>query len=184
MRAVALAVILVAGCTASPGPTSSAVVPGAAVSSAPTATPSAPPSPTPSAPPTPSPTVAPSLSTSFTADDEAIARLIRTAADEAIPDIKVLNVSDPSKLEELFLPLGAWIASQKAGLEPYTASNCTADAVARFMEGLDRYDAIRKKFLAWRDWGAIGNAFPPGAPREAADSFRKALVELDARCKA
>ncbi len=96
----------------------------------------------------------------------------------------VLNKSDPSKLEEIFLPLGVWIANQKAGLKSYTASSCTSAAVARFIEGMDRYDAIRKEFLAWRDWGANGNAFPPGAPRQAHESFSTALTELEAHCPA
>ncbi len=82
------------------------------------------------------------------------------------------------------MPLGVWIASQRSSVAAYAASGCTAAAVAKFIEGLDRYDAIRKKFLAWRDWGALGNAFPPGAPREAGDSFRKALAELEAHCPA
>ena len=176
MRALALAAILLAGCSAGPGATPSAAIPEATVSIAPTAPPSA--------PPTASSTASPSPNTSYTADDEAIAGLIRTGADEAIPQLRVLNDSDPSRLEDLFLPLGIWITGQKASLEPYTASTCTSGAVARFTEGLDRYDAIRKKFLAWRDWGATGNAFPPGAPREAAESFEEALVELEAHCPA
>jgi hypothetical protein len=54
--------------------------------------------------------------------------------------------------------------------------------VERFEDGLSQYDAIRKKFLAWRDWGATGHAFPPGAPREAAGAFEDAVAELDAHC--
>ena len=37
-------------------------------------------------------------------------------------------------------------------------------------------------FLAWRDWGANGNAFPPGAPREASDTLKAAVDELGAHC--
>ena len=106
-------------------------------------------------------------------------------ADEVIPQLKGLNDADPSKLEELFHPLGIWIASQRTAVAGHAASSdCTAGAVERYLEGLDRYDDIRKKFLAWRDWGALGNAFPPGAPREAGVSFRGALVELEAHCSA
>ncbi len=177
MRVVALAAILLAGCTGGPGATPTAATPATSGSPVPTVS-------APIATPTPSPTASPTLNTVFTGDDAEIARLITDGANEAIPQLKVLNDSDPSKLEDLFLPLGVWITSQQAGLEPYTASNCTSGAVDRFIEGLFRYDVIRKQFLAWRDWGAVGHAFPPGAPREAGESFEEALAELEAHCTA
>ncbi len=177
MRVVALAAILLAGCTAGSGATPSAATPALPGSPAPTVGASIA---TPSSPPTASPTP----NTVFTADDAEIARLVTDGANEAIPQLRALNDSDPSKLEDLFLPLGVWITSQQAGLEPYTPSNCTSGAVDRFNEGLFRYDVIRKQFLAWRDWGAVGHAFPPGAPREAAESFEEAVAELEAHCTA
>jgi hypothetical protein len=177
MRGLALIALLLAGCTGGPGATASAAIPATTESTAPSVGAS-------TASSTTSPTASPQLATVFTADDEEIARLISAGAEGAIPQIKVLNASDPSKLEDIFLPLGVWIASQKASLEPYSASICTSAAVARFIEGLARYDAIRKQFLAWRDWGAHGHAFPPGAPREAVESFEEALVELKAHCPA
>lgn len=176
MRVVALAAILVAGCTAAPGATPSAATPATTGSPTPTVG-------TSTASPA-SPTASSTPNTVFTTDDQEIARLVAAGANEAIPQLKVLNDTDPSKLEALFEPLGIWITSQKAGLEPYTASDCTAEAVDRFITGLSRYDMIRKQFLAWRDWGATGHAFPPGAPREAAESFEEALVELGAHCPA
>jgi hypothetical protein len=183
MRVVALAAILLAGCTAGPGATPTAATAAPSGSPATSATMSiAPATPSPTA--APSSTAPPSPSTEFTPDDEAIARLVRTGAAEAIPQLKSLNSSDPSKLEDLFLPLGVWIEGQRTSMAAYVASTCTSEAVAQFLEGLQRYDAIRKRFLAWRDWGALGNAFPPGAPREAADSFRHAIAELEARCPA
>ena len=175
-RAVPLVVIMLAGCTGGPGATQPVTTPST-VSSAPSVAISRPSS-------TVSPTASPLAAAVFTADDKEIARLISTGADAAIPQLMVLNKSDPSKLEEIFLPLGVWIANQKGGLKPYSASSCTSAAVALFIEGMDRYDAIRKKFLAWRDWGAQGNAFPPGAPREAHESFSAALAELEAHCPA
>jgi hypothetical protein len=182
MRAVVLATLLLVGCTASPA-ASTDLAPSASASPAAiaSATASAAPS---TAAPTGSSPASPEGDGSYTADDAQIALLIRAGAEDAIPQLKGLNDSDPSKLERLFEPLGIWIASQKSDVAAYVASSCTADAVARFTEGLDRYDAIRKKFLAWRDWGALGNAFPPGAPREAGDSFREALAELEAHCAA
>jgi len=139
--------------------------------------------PSPSAPTDPA-AASPLAATAYSADDEQVARLIKAGADEVIPQLKGLNDSDPSKLEKLFQPLGIWIAGQRSAVAGYAATSCTAGAVERYLEGLDRYDAIRKKFLAWRDWGALGNAFPPGAPREAGDSFRGALAELEAHCSA
>ena len=123
-------------------------------------------------------------STVYTADDDEIAKLIRAGAAEAIPDLKLLNDMDPSKLEGQFLPLGDWITSQRAGLAAYTATSCTAAAVERFNDGIDQYETIRKQFLAWRDWGANNNAFPVAAPGQAVIAFEEALVELDATCPA
>ncbi len=178
MRVAALVALLLAGCTTSPGAPAS---PAAPVASAASATPTAGLS-TPE--PTASPTATTVTSTVYTADDDEIAKLIRAGAAEAIPDLKLLNDMDPSKLEDQFLPLGEWITSQRAGFEAYTASSCTAAAVERFNDGIDQYDTIRKQFLAWRDWGANNNAFPVAAPGQAVVAFEEALVELEAHCPA
>ena len=174
--AVALAALLIGGCTAGAGATAEPSTP--AITAAPSTPTPAAPSVEPSAPPSASA----ATSTVFTADDTEIATLITAAADEAVPQLAVLNDSDPSKLEDLFLPLGDWISAQRTGVEALSPSNCTTAAVDLFEQGLSQYDAIRKKFLAWRDWGANGNAFPPGAPREASDSFKAAVDELGAHC--
>jgi hypothetical protein len=173
MRKVAsvLVGLLVVGCSAGTGPTRQPATP--AVTAAPV---------TPTAAPSVAPSASPVANTAYTADDEAIAKLVTAGADEAVPQLRALNDADPSKLEDLFLPLGDWISSQRAELEAFTPSTCTADAVDHFEDGLAQYDAIRKKFLAWRDWGATGHAFPPGAPREAATAFEEAVAELDAHC--
>ena len=171
---------LMAGCVGSPGATADAP--------APADSPGAPESETPvgTAAPTESllspPTISASPNTSYTADDEAIAALIREDAAAAVPQLQALNDSDPSKLEGTFLPLGAWISEQKTALAAYTPSSCTTEAVELFVEGLDQYDDIREQFLAWRDWGAKGHAFSPWAPGEAVEVFEAALVELDTRC--
>ena len=175
MRAAALVALLLAGCTATPGATPSPATPAAS------ATPSARTS-------TPEPTAPPSAtvvtSTIYTADDEEIAKLIRAGADEAIPQLKLLNDMDPGKLEDLFLPLHVWLTGQKTGIEAYMPSSCTTAAVALFTKGIDRYDDIRKRFLAWRDWGAHGHSFPVAAPGQAVLTFEEALVELEAHCPA
>lgn len=178
MRVAALVALLLAGCTAAPGGAPSPSTPAA---TAPSATPTADMS-TPE--PTASPTATTLISTVYTADDDEIAKLIGAGSAEAIPDLKALNDMDPSKLEDQFLPLGEWITSQRAGLDAYTASSCTATAVERFNDGLNQYDAIRKQFLAWRDWGAQGHAFPVAAPGQAVIAFEEAVVELDATCPA
>jgi hypothetical protein len=182
MRAVLAALLTVcclAGCSQGPGAASSSPTASTAA-----ATPSPSPSPTPSPTASPRPTSAASAApaTAFTADDEAIASLVSAVADEAIPELKALNDMDPSQLEDQFLPLGEWITSKRDALAAYTPSACTSAAVAKFSEGLDRYDNIRKKFLAWRDWGAQGHAFPVAAPGLAVRSFEEALSELDAHC--
>lgn len=179
MRAAALVALLLAGCTGVPGATPSPATPGAtAAPAAPTAAGTA------TRQPTAPPTATPELATVYTADDEEIAKLIRAGADEAIPQLKGLRAMDPSKLEGLFLPLLVWITGQKAGVAAYTPSSCTAAAAALFIDGLDQYDAIRKQFLAWRDWGASGHAFPVAAPGQAVVTFEEALVELEAHCPA
>jgi hypothetical protein len=171
VASVLVGLLVVVGCSAGTGPTRQPATP--AVTAAPV---------TPTAAPSVAPSASPVANTAYTADDEAIAKLVTAGADEAVPQLRALNDADPSKLEDLFLPLGDWISSQRAELEAFTPSTCTADAVDHFEDGLAQYDAIRKKFLAWRDWGATGHAFPPGAPREAATAFEEAVAELDAHC--
>jgi hypothetical protein len=122
--------------------------------------------------------------TVYTADDEEIAELIRAGADEAIPQLELLRDMDVDELTDLFLPLHDWITSQKAGVEAYAPSSCTTTAVGLFIKGMDRYDDIREKFLAWREWGAVGHAYPIGGPGQAVATFAEALVELEAHCPA
>jgi hypothetical protein len=172
-----LIALLLAACTAAPGTTSSAATPLAEASATPTAATAAP-----TTKPTPSPASTIVESTTYTEDDEQIATLIRAGADEAIPQLKALNKSDPGKLEDLVLPLGDWITSQRAGVDALAPSSCTAPAVKLFLTGIDQYDAIRKKFLEWRDWGAQGHAFPVAAPGQAVKTFEAALAELEANC--
>ena len=176
MRAAALVVLLLAGCTAAPAASPSPVPPAATAAPA-TSTPSSSPTPTAAA-------ASPVVSTVYTADDTEIAKLIKAGADEAIPDLKGLNKMDPSKLEGQFLPLGEWITGQKEGVAAYTPTTCTAPALELFLDGIDKYDAIRKQFLAWRDWGATGHAFPVAAPGQAVVAFEKAVAELEASCPA
>jgi hypothetical protein len=179
MRAIGtalLAAMLLAGCTAGAGATTS---PDTSAPATPSAAPMPTPSPTPASAP---PSASPVLSTVYTADDTTIAELIRAGVEEATPQLKGLADMDPSQMEVLFMPLGVWIAEQRTGLEAYTPTSCTAGAVSLFNDGLDQYDNIREKFLAWRDWGANGLAYPAGAPREARETFAAAVVELEANC--
>jgi hypothetical protein len=172
----ALAVILLTGCTAGPGvssPSPSADVVAASPAQKVASSTMRPPA---------TPTSSPVTGGVYTGDDREIAALVTAAAGQAIPHLKGLKVQDASQLEDLFVPLGTWIADQRTGVEAYTPSDCTAVAAARFIEGMDAYDDIRKRFLAWRDWGAHGNAFHPEAPRQAAALLERALVELEARC--
>jgi hypothetical protein len=131
-----------------------------------------------------SPTAMPVTTSAYTTDDKEIARLIKAGADEAIPQLKLLNEMDPQERTDLFLPLLAWINGQRAGLEGHEPSSCTSAAVALFFEGLDRYDDMRARFLKWRDWGAHRDPFAKGAPAQAVATFTEALVELDATCPA
>ena len=53
-----------------------------------------------------------------------------------------------------------------------------------FLEGMEQYDSMRKRFLAWRDWGAHNDPFSAAAPGQAIQTFEDALVELEAHCSA
>jgi hypothetical protein len=171
-----LAALLIAGCTAGAGATTVAETP---VPATPSAAPMPTPTPTPASAP---PSASPVLSTVYTADDTEIAELIRTGVEEATTQLKGLADMDPSQMEGLFLPLGAWITEQRTELGARTPTSCTAAAVALFNDGLDQYDAIREKFMEWRDWGANGRAYPAGAPREARETLAAAVAELEANC--
>ena len=173
-----LAAVMFAGCTAGAGATTLPETPVPATPSA-AAAPMPTPTPTPASAP---PSASPVLSTVYTADDTEIAELIKTAVEEATTQLKGLADMDPSQMEGLFLPLGVWITEQRTALAAYASTTCTAGAVALFNDGLDQYDAIREKFLEWRDWGANGRAYPAGAPREARETFAAAVAELEANC--
>lgn len=177
MRAAALLALVLAGCTAGPGATAAPAPPATAAPATPTAVA---PTPEPTLPPSPTPVA----NTVYTAEDEEIAKLIRAGADEAIPQLKLLRNMDPAERTELFLPLLGWITSQKAGVEAYTSSNCTTAAVELFIEGMDRYDDMRAKFLEWRDWGAHREPFAIGAPSQAVETFEESLAELETNCPA
>jgi hypothetical protein len=112
----------------------------------------------------------------------AAAPSVRAGVAEALPQLKQLNDLDASEELPLFEPLGAWIAKQRTAVDAYTPSSCTADAVALFHDGIDQYDEIRERFLAWRDWGAHGHAYSLAAPRKIATTLQKAMGELEARC--
>ena len=176
-RGLASLALILAGCggalggTPSPAPSHASAIPSTAL-----AAPSAEPSVGTSA------SVAPAAS--YTPDDEQIAVLIETGTAEAIPQLKKLNKSDPSALVELFDPLGAWIASQEAQVAALAPSGCTESAVALYVDGIDAFDSIRQQFLAWKDWGAHGNAFPPGAPNQAVAMLEDAVDALGAACDA
>ena len=179
MRGAVLAALLVAGCTSGTG-----VAPPASPTAATTVAPATPTAPVPTPEPSAAPSTGPAVATVYTADDEQIATLITAGADEAMAQLKPLNDMDPGQLEDRFLPLGTWITGQKDAIAAYTPSSCTAAAVALFIKGMDQYDDIREKFMAWRDWGAHGHAFPVGAPGQARATFTEALAELEAHCPA
>jgi len=176
MRALMLGALLVAGCTAGPGTTAPSGAP--ATSPPPTTATAAAPTPEATAPPT----TTPEPNTIYTAEDEEIAAMITAGSDEAIAQLKLLNGMDPGKLEDLFLPLEAWIAGETSAIEASTPSSCTAAAVELYIDGLDAYDDIRVTFMGWRDWGAQGRPFSRGAPPQAVAIFEEALTELEAHC--
>lgn len=177
MRTLCLAVFLLAGCVARPDAT-----PAAPDLDAPSA--SSAPSANASKADAASPAASPALVATYTADDEEIAKLVRAGADEAIAQIKLLNKMDPGTLEDVFLPLGTWIADTTARVDRYSPSSCTETAAALFVEAMDAYDDIRQTFLEWRDWGAHGHPFSPGAPPLIVKDLEAAVAELMVHCPA
>ena len=176
---------LVAACTAGRGSSPAAAIPATVADATTSAAPSFPvqtPSPRATRIARPAVSASPASSTQYTADDEGIATLIKAGAALAIPQLRVLNKTDPSKQVAFFEPVGAWIAGEKAGLAALTPSSCTTPAVALYSDALKQYDMMRKKFLAWKDWGAHGHAFSPGAPLAAVRTLQDALAELGAHC--
>lgn len=170
---------LVAACTAGRGSSPAAAMAVAPVATANTSTPA----PTPRASRTPAPPSAgPVSSTRYTADDRQVATLIEDGAAVAIPQLRILNKTEPAKQVAFFEPVGTWIASEKAGLAGLAPTTCTAPAAALFTDALKQYDTMRRKFLAWKDWGAHGHAYSPGAPMAAVRTLEDALAELDAHC--
>lgn len=180
-RALLLAAtMLLAGCAPGTGAPATQEVQGDIVPATPAAS-TRPTSPSPTGPSVaPSPTAV--ARTTFTADDRRLASLIRAGASEAVPRLRVLSDMDPSRLALLFDPLGTWLKEQKAAVTALTASTCTTAAVELFLDGINQYDSIRKKFLAWRDWGIHGHAFTAKAPLDAADTLEDAVAELGAHC--
>ena len=178
MRVAALLALLLAGCTASPGaPASPAAPVPSAASAAPTADLSTP-------EPSPSPTATMVTSTVYTADDDEIAKLVRAGAAEAISISRRSTTWTRASWKASSCPLANGSPVSGRGSRRSPATSCTAPAVELFHDGLDQYDAIRKQFLAWRDWGAQGHAFPVAAPGQAVIAFEQAVVELDATCPA
>jgi hypothetical protein len=192
MKTLTLIGLLVVGCTAGPAAVPpiaapSIAAPSVAAPAVDVASP-APPTGTPSA----SLSVEPRSSASApepattevapTAGDEEVAALIKAGVETAVPQLRSLNDLDPSKLQDLFVPLGAWITDQISAVEAYDAGTCSGEAVTLYVDGLDAYDDIRQTFLAWKDWGAHGRPFPAGSPREIAATLEKALAELEVDC--
>jgi hypothetical protein len=174
-----LAVLLFVGCASSGSPISTP--PATPVIEVPTASPQPVASPSPSTAPT---STGPVITTEYTPEDEQIAELINAGVDEAVPRLRGLNDMDPEEQLELFEPIGIWLTAQRADVADLTPSSCTVEAVALYLDGIRQFDAIRQKFLAWKDWGAQGHAYPPGAPRVAADTLEEAAAELQATCPA
>ena len=178
---VLIAACLVAACSAGRGSSPAAALPAGgsptqtAAVQGPTARPTHPSASHPAS-------ASPASSSRYTADDERVATLIETGVAAAVPQLRVLNKTDPSKQVAFFEPVGTWIAAEKAALAALTPSTCTAPAVELFTDALKQYDTMREKFLAWKDWGAHGHAYSPGAPMAAVRTLQDALAELDAHC--
>ena len=127
-----------------------------------------------------SPTAAPA--TAYTTDDVQIAELVRTISAEATAELLALgDMSLDAQLPAL-MPVPAWVNERKAEVDALTPSTCTQEAVLLFHRGIDRYSDVAEKFLAWREWGVIGDPYPANMPLQAVAFLEDALESLGAHC--
>jgi len=166
------AMLAVAACAAPVG------APTASTSA--TATTPATPSPEPTS--APSPTAAPA--TTYTEDDRQIAELVRSISADAKVSLAALKGMSLDKQLPALQPVPKWVNERKAEVDAFTPSGCTEAAVLLFFRGLDKYSDIAEKFLAWREWGVIGDPYPRNMPMQATDYLTKAQAELTATCPA
>jgi hypothetical protein len=169
-------VFLVAACAGAPAATPAP----ASTTPAATVAPATPPPASPTPQPTPAAAATIGPDSTFTAEDEEIAKLVKAGADEAIPKLALLPDMDVSQLTDALLDVRAWVNAQKMGVAAFSPGVCTAGAVALFTKGMDRYSDIAEEFLAWREWGAVGHPYPLGAPAQAVASLEDAVLELEA----
>ena len=168
------AAMLVAACGAAPGAST-----GAGATSA-VATPTAVPA---TASPLPSPTTLPSeAALTFTSDDEAIAKVVRDSAAEAIPKLQTVARLSLEAQTALFIPVPGWINAQLGQVARLSSSSCTTDAVKLFKDAMGRYKNLAQDFLDWREWGAAGLPYTLAVPKHVAKLLGDAVTALEARC--
>ncbi len=166
------AALVIAACAAQVGaPTASTAAPTA------TALPATP-SPEPTA--APSPTAA--AATTYTEDDRQIAELVRSISADAKVSLAALKGMSLDKQLPALQPVPKWVNARKAEVDAFTPSGCTEAAVLLFFRGLDKYSDIAEKFLAWREWGVVGDPYPRNMPMQAAAFLDDALEALVATC--
>jgi hypothetical protein len=93
---------------------------------------------------------------SGTTDDEAIAKIIKESAADAIPKLGTVASLSLEKQTALFMPARSWIQAQLDDVAQLSPSSCTKDAVDVFNDGMARYRNLAQDFLDWREWGAAG----------------------------
>jgi hypothetical protein len=150
-----------------------------------TVTPTIEPSPSPaevSQVPSLAPSPTPAAATSYTADDTQIAALMTSISADATKALNALKDMDLNQQLAALTPVQKWVNARKAEVNELTPSDCTQAAVLLFFRGLDKYSDIAEKFLAWREWGVIGDPYPRNMPMQAADYLKKAQAELTATC--
>jgi hypothetical protein len=67
-------------------------------------------------------------------------------------------------------------------VDELTPSTCTQEAVLLFHRGMDRFSDVAEKFLAWREWGVVGDPYPRNMPLQAVDFLEEGLAALETTC--
>lgn len=134
-----------------------------------------------SAPPSASPTVAPAEpSPSTTADDEAIAELIKDSTDELLERLGGLDGTE-AEIAETLKGLRDFASRTETRLALRTPSTCTEEAVAHFRDALSSTTTFAQDFLDWMAAGAAGE-FDTSTARQVGQKFAAANTALSAPC--
>lgn len=119
----------------------------------------------------------------MTADDEEIARIIKTTASDTLERLDGLDFESMSigEIGQAFKDLRDYAESQRARIGFFTPSECTSDAADTFNESMDLLESSSQDFLDWLATGSSGEPPVDDATR-AGELLAQANGQLAAAC--